>query len=418
MAIRVGLRQQVRVWPVVDDALHDDGRSEPVHARQRGELLVAQHLVGLQVGSGDPDEIVRVAEESLGLADSRNRGQAALEVGDRGGVFPVHSDLNENLEAEADRGGVDDGAIAADHPAAFELAEPPMTRRHAEGDTVGELGDGEAPGSLQLRNYFAIYPVHVHDCCAKCRSQQKDASKCQRGERNFASMTDLLDLAPIAATCFAIPEFVPQLRKLAVTGDSVGVSWSWAVLTAIDNAAWIGYFTLARYWTALVPSSSATLLAGTMAVMLTRRGRGGRRPGVLICMWAAMLLTAYGVAGRSGLGTLLTGAFMLQVTPSIWTAYRAARPTGISAGTWLLILGELTCWLVYGLHESDPRLITLGASGVVASGLMLARLAVPPHDSQSAQPNLAESQELAVEAVVAGDRTAAPCAAQRFGGSE
>ena len=51
-----------------------------------------------------------------------------------------------------------------------------------------------------------------------------------------------------------------------------------------------------------------------------------------------------------------------------------SAPSGISAGTWLLILGELSCWTIFGLHELDPRLITLGFTGVTASILMLARL--------------------------------------------
>ena len=59
------------------------------------------------------------------------------------------------------------------------------------------------------------------------------------------------------------------------------------------------------------------------------------------------------VAGQAGLGALLTAAFVLQVTPSLWTAYRTARPTGISSGTWLLIPG---------------------ASGIIVSTLMLARI--------------------------------------------
>jgi hypothetical protein len=40
----------------------------------------------------------------------------------------------------------------------------------------------------------------------------------------------------------------------------------------------------------------------------------------------------------------------------------------------MLILGELACWLIFGLRESDPRLITLGVTGVAASALMLARI--------------------------------------------
>jgi hypothetical protein len=62
------------------------------------------------------------------------------------------------------------------------------------------------------------------------------------------------------------------------------------------------------------------------------------------------------------------------VIPSLATAYRTARPSGISAGTWLLVLGELSCWTVFGLHEQDPRLITLGLTGMTASILILARL--------------------------------------------
>ena len=82
----------------------------------------------------------------------------------------------------------------------------------------------------------------------------------------------------------------------------------------------------------------------------------------------------FALAGRAGLGTLLTAAFILQVTPSIWIAYRTDHPTGVSRGTWLLILGELSCWTIFGLHASDPRLLTLGLTGVTASALMLHRI--------------------------------------------
>jgi hypothetical protein len=172
-------------------------------------------------------------------------------------------------------------------------------------------------------------------------------------------MTDALDYAPIAATAFAIPQFLPQIRKLRATRDTAGVSWSWATLTCLNNAAWIAYFASEHYWTALIPSSSATALAGTLAILLSIRGQPKLRPAILIGTWAAMLVTAYLILGRTGLGALLTAAFVVQVAPSIWTAYRTPRPTGISAGTWLLILGELFCRLAFGLHESDPRLARL-----------------------------------------------------------
>ncbi len=196
-------------------------------------------------------------------------------------------------------------------------------------------------------------------------------------------MIDVLDYAPIAAATLAIPQFLPQIVKLRATRDTAGVSWAWALLTSLNNAAWIAYFTLARYWGALVPATAATLLAGLLALMLTRRGKAEPRSAALIAGWAALLAAGAALFGRAGLGTLLTAAFAVQVAPSIWTAYRTARPTGVSWATWLLILGELSCWLAYGVHESDPRLTVLGVLGVAASLLMLGRIcqarAASPH---------------------------------------
>ena len=190
------------------------------------------------------------------------------------------------------------------------------------------------------------------------------------------TLAGFLDYAPIVATVFALPQFLPQILKLARTGDSAGVSWSWAALTSLNNGAWFVYFTLSRFWTALAPASSATVLAGLLAVMLSRRGEASARAALLIGGWAASLAAGFAIAGRAGLGTLLTASFVLQVIPSIWTAYRSASPSGISRGTWLLILGELLAWALYGFHKSDPRLIVLGCTGVGASTLILTRSAL------------------------------------------
>jgi hypothetical protein len=170
------------------------------------------------------------------------------------------------------------------------------------------------------------------------------------------------------------PKFLPQLLKLRATDDTAGVSWSWATITSVNNAAWFASFALASYWTALVPAASASLLAGTLATMLGQRGQARTRPAVLIGGWVAVVVAGFTLAGRAGLGTLLTVAFILQVTPSLWTAYRTTHLTGVARGTWLLILGELSCWTIFGLHQSDPRLLILGATGVTACALMLARI--------------------------------------------
>jgi hypothetical protein len=202
---------------------------------------------------------------------------------------------------------------------------------------------------------------------------------------------DLIDALPIAAAVFAAPQFLPQLLGVRRTGDRAGVSWSWAALTSVGNAAWTVYFALSAMWTALVPSISATVLAGVLAAMLARDGVR-LRPAITVAGWTALLVAAWAVSGRAGLGTALAVSFVLQVTPSVWTAYRTRRPTGISRGTWLLILGELGCWGWYGLAESDPRLAVLGCTGVVASLLMLARARRPARpDGEDGRPAAAQA---------------------------
>lgn len=205
-------------------------------------------------------------------------------------------------------------------------------------------------------------------------------------------MSGLMDWLPVAATVFAVPQFLPQLASVWRTGDAAGVSWSWAALTSVSNAGWLAYFALSRLWTALVPAISATVLAGALAVLLARNTAIPRRPAALIAGWAAVLALASAGAGRAGLGTALTVSFVLQVAPSVWTAYRTDRPTGISRETWLLVLAELLCWGIYGLHRADPRLVVLGWTGVAASLLMLARAqyaatrARAPRTSRSPKP--------------------------------
>jgi len=193
----------------------------------------------------------------------------------------------------------------------------------------------------------------------------------------------VLDWLPVAAAVFAVPQFLPQLTLVWRTGDAAGVSWSWAALTSVSNGGWIAYFALSRFWTALVPATSSTVLAGALAVLLGRRGGVPRRPAAATAGWGALLALAAAAGGRAGLGTALAASFVLQVAPSVWTAYRTDRPTGISSGTWQLIFAELLCWGVYGVHKSDPRLTVLGWTGVAASALMIARArhaaTVPPH---------------------------------------
>lgn len=146
------------------------------------------------------------------------------------------------------------------------------------------------------------------------------------------------------------------------------------MLTCINNAAWIAYFVALRLDAAIVPATAAVLFSGALAGLLMRRGqRVTPTSAVAVAAWSCLLALIYVAFGPVQLGGVLAAAFAVQVTPSIWTAYRSPDDSGVSAGTWLLILAELACFGLFGIAHRDVRLIVLGWTGVTASMLMLVR---------------------------------------------
>ena len=69
-------------------------------------------------------------------------------------------DVHRDLEAAADRGGVDVGVVAADHAGALQRAHAAQARRGREADALGELDVREPPVGLQVAEDCAIEPVH------------------------------------------------------------------------------------------------------------------------------------------------------------------------------------------------------------------------------------------------------------------
>jgi hypothetical protein len=183
---------------------------------------------------------------------------------------------------------------------------------------------------------------------------------------------DVSAMLPVLAAGFAVPQFVPQILKLRRTNDTAGLSTPWALLTGINNGAWFGYFAASRYWFALLPASSAALLGGGLGIMLSRRQGITARSKVVIGAWIIVLAAAASLDRRL-LGATLTSAFLVQVIPAVTTAYRTRHPTGIARGTWLLVLGELSCWVAFGAAQHDGPLIALGTTGVISALLMLNR---------------------------------------------
>jgi hypothetical protein len=98
---------------LVDDTFHHDRRGQALHTGQGCELLVPQGLVGSEIRGGDAEEVVRISEEPLRVAHLGDVGQPALKIRDRHCVLSIHRHVHEHLEAETERGGIDDCSISA-----------------------------------------------------------------------------------------------------------------------------------------------------------------------------------------------------------------------------------------------------------------------------------------------------------------
>lgn len=197
---------------------------------------------------------------------------------------------------------------------------------------------------------------------------------CPSVGRTVSPMQDLLALA---ATAFAIPQLLPQLRRVRRVGTA-GVSVQWAALTAVGNGAWLGYFAATGLRGAFLPVTCSGLLAAAIVWSMARRGAAWRAGLLLAAGWAALLAAVAAVGGVGGLGIALATAFTVQVAPSLREAWRAEDRSGISIGTWLLVGGEVLCWGAIGVLASRPPLMALGLTGSLAAGAMLWMAAARP----------------------------------------
>ncbi|MEM8925827.1 MAG: hypothetical protein AAGD35_20170, partial [Actinomycetota bacterium] len=115
------------------------------------------------------------------------------------------------------------------------------------------------------------------------------------------------------------------------------------------------------------------LTSGALTVLLTSRRGATPRFGLAIVAWLALMATVSVLGGTAGLRAVLTVAFAVQVTPSLWAALTHPHPTGLAVGTWRLIAGETACWLVFGIASGELALVVLGVTGVASSVVMLLR---------------------------------------------
>lgn len=185
---------------------------------------------------------------------------------------------------------------------------------------------------------------------------------------------EIRELAAVVATVLATVGALPQLRRLLTSRDLAGLSISSAALGVATELAWVGYTVHEGLWLAVPEAVMMASTNGLLAVVMLRAGAPGRRALLSGIAWAATLIATSAVCGLIGLAVLLAVAYVVQVSPAIWSVYRATCPSGVAVGTWVTIGFEAVLWGLYGWWSHDVACLAFGVAGTAAAVAIVGRV--------------------------------------------
>lgn len=190
------------------------------------------------------------------------------------------------------------------------------------------------------------------------------------------TLTHLLGFATVV---LAVALSVPQLRALATTGRTGGVSLASLLCSTISFTAWtVHAVQVGDGW--LIVSSAVGVPGQALTTWLAWRA-GACREGLWVpAGWAALVslvLTWDALSGTSVAAPVVGSSILWMVVPAAVTAWRSPDVSGIAAGTWWVLLGEGALFLGYGVAAADAKAATVyGAACVAGSVCVLTRLMV------------------------------------------
>ncbi len=173
----------------------------------------------------------------------------------------------------------------------------------------------------------------------------------------------------------------PQASKLIRTGNTRGVSGVWAGVSLTMNIWWLAYGLANGLW-GLVPVSAvaAVLYAAIIAAYLRSVGRSGIGGVVLGAFVLGMVPAPFlAIGGWTAAGLAIGLCYGMQLVPAVVAACRTRELHGVAPSTWIMAWVEAVIWVAYGLFVVDAALLAGGISGAFMSSVIIGRLAATGH---------------------------------------
>ena len=174
----------------------------------------------------------------------------------------------------------------------------------------------------------------------------------------------------------------PQASRLIRTGNTRGVSGVWAGVSLTMNFWWLAYGLANDLWGLIPVSAIAAVFYVAIIVAYLRSAGRSAVGGVLLGAFVLGLIPApfLAVGGWTVAGLAIGLCYGMQLVPAVVAACRTRELHGVAPSTWIMAWVEAVIWTVYGLFVVDAALLAGGISGAAMASLILGRLAATGHE--------------------------------------
>ena len=141
---------------------------------------------------------------------------------------------------------------------------------------------------------------------------------------------------------------LPQCVRLGRTRDPEGVSLTGAMLGVATESAWVVFMLESHIWSAVTMPVLMVLANASLVFWIVRVGSDAGAAGVTVASWVVLLVAVAMFGGWTALGFVLGFSYAVQITPTLYAAYRSRVPTGIAPARWAMVMCETSFWMFYG----------------------------------------------------------------------